>query len=66
MRSVLMEGLVASCVAAGWDHSAAVIGSRVYTWGRGTMGQLGDGECQSRKQALDPFHPTIFSFKNLN
>lgn len=46
-----MQGLVATCVAAGWDHSGAVIDGSVYTWGRGVKGQLGDGEDKSRKQA---------------
>jgi hypothetical protein len=53
MLSIPLHGLVASCVAAGWDHSAAIINGRVYTWGRGVKGQLGDAGCQSRKQARD-------------
>ncbi len=52
--SIPLQGLVATCVAAGWDHSGAVIDGSVYTWGRGVKGQLGDGEGKSRKQAGCP------------
>jgi alpha-tubulin suppressor-like RCC1 family protein len=36
-------------MTAGWYHSCGVTtGSRVYCWGRGTEGQLGDGTMSSR------------------
>jgi len=50
--SIPLQGLAATCVSAGWDHSAAVIGGRACTWGRGVKGQLGDGEGQSKKQVM--------------
>jgi hypothetical protein len=49
MPSIPLHGLVATCVSAGWDHSGAVVDGRVYTWGRGVKGQLGDGLRQSKK-----------------
>ena len=48
-RSVPLQGGVATCVSAGWDHSAAVVDGAVFTWGRGVKGQLGDGLRQSKK-----------------
>ncbi len=53
MHRIPSQGLAATSVAAGWDHSGAIIGGRVYMWGRGVKGQLGDGEAQSKKQVLD-------------
>ena len=55
LRSVPLQGMAASCVSAGWDHSSAVIDGRAYTWGRGVKGQLGDGEGQSKKQVMTQF-----------
>eukprot|EP00931_Biecheleriopsis_adriatica_P077800 TRINITY_DN51294_c0_g1_i1.p2 TRINITY_DN51294_c0_g1~~TRINITY_DN51294_c0_g1_i1.p2 ORF type:complete len:230 (-),score=32.42 TRINITY_DN51294_c0_g1_i1:9-698(-) len=44
----------ADSIAAGYKHSAAVCGGKLYTWGAGNQGQLGIGR---RKSAV--FHPSL-------
>jgi GT2 family glycosyltransferase/alpha-tubulin suppressor-like RCC1 family protein len=37
-----------SAIAAGWNHTCGIAGTRTHCWGTGGQGQLGDGERQDR------------------
>ena len=52
LRGELPEGVVATAVSAGWEHSLA-LGSdgRLYGWGRNGFGQVGDGSGVNRTSA---------------
>lgn len=40
---VLVPGVTASAISAGWDHALAVVGGQVVAWGLDNYGQLGNG-----------------------